>query len=56
MEALERGAGMRALDMGCGQVEWVRAFVDMGAAPQDVAGVDLRQNAIEEGRKGEGGV
>lgn len=44
-------AGLRILDVGCGEGRLVRAFLDMGASPEDVAGIDIRANAIEEGRR-----
>ncbi len=44
-------AGLRILDVGCGEGRLVRAFLDMGASPRDVVGVDIRANAIEESRR-----
>jgi ubiquinone/menaquinone biosynthesis C-methylase UbiE len=39
---------LRILDVGCGQGRLLRACLDMGASPQNLSGVDVRSNAIEE--------
>jgi 2-polyprenyl-3-methyl-5-hydroxy-6-metoxy-1,4-benzoquinol methylase len=44
-------AGMKILDVGCGQGRMLRACLDMGASPQQLAGVDLRAKAIDEARR-----
>jgi ubiquinone/menaquinone biosynthesis C-methylase UbiE len=44
-------AGLKILDVGCGQGRLLRACLDMGASAPDLAGVDLRVNAIEEANR-----
>ncbi len=64
MQELERGIlallerwGRRALDkqrileIGCGGGYWVREFVKWGARPENLAGVDLLPDRIEEAKR-----
>jgi len=44
-------AGLKILDVGCGQGRFLRACLDMGASPQNLVGVDLHSAAIEEARR-----
>jgi SAM-dependent methyltransferase len=44
-------ANLKILDVGCGSGRMVRACLDLGAAPQNVIGVDLQPNRIEEARR-----
>jgi ubiquinone/menaquinone biosynthesis C-methylase UbiE len=41
----------RILDVGCGTGVWLRAFVEWGATPRRLAGVDLQQQRIAEARR-----
>jgi ubiquinone/menaquinone biosynthesis C-methylase UbiE len=44
-------AGLRILDVGCGEGRLLRACIDMGASPESLSGVDVRSNAIDEARR-----
>jgi len=44
-------AGWKILDVGCGQGRFLRACLDMGSSAEDLFGVDLRSNAIEEANR-----
>jgi SAM-dependent methyltransferase len=44
-------SGLRILDVGCGNGRMVRACLDMGATPDQVTGIDLQENRIEEARR-----
>jgi ubiquinone/menaquinone biosynthesis C-methylase UbiE len=37
---------MRILDLGCGEGNQLRQFVQWGATPANLAGIDLRENAV----------
>lgn len=39
------------LDVGCGKGFWLRQLVQWGANPQNLFGVDLRQEVIQEGKE-----
>ena len=43
-------ADLRVMDVGCGTGTWLRRFALHGAAPQRLAGMDLRGDAIEQAR------
>ena len=43
-------ADLRVLDVGCGTGSWLRRFAMYGAAPERLAGIDLRGDAIEQAR------
>lgn len=43
--------GKRVLDVGCGTGRAVRAFVDWGADPAQVCGIDIMPPSIEAGRR-----
>jgi SAM-dependent methyltransferase len=43
-------SGLRILDVGCGSGRQTRSFVDMGARPDDVVGIDISADAIETAR------
>jgi ubiquinone/menaquinone biosynthesis C-methylase UbiE len=38
--------GSRLLEIGCGSGHWLREFIKWGVCPQDVTGIDLRQEVI----------
>jgi SAM-dependent methyltransferase len=40
----------RVLDLGCGEGGMLRRFTEWGAAPARLAGIDVRQDAIEQAR------
>lgn len=40
----------KILDMGCGSGRWLRAFVNWGARPQNLFGIDLIRERVEEAR------
>jgi SAM-dependent methyltransferase len=42
--------GLRILDLGCGTGRHLRQFLDMGAAPAYVAGVDLDETSLRKAR------
>jgi SAM-dependent methyltransferase len=44
-------AGARVLDVGCGEGRWLSRFVQWGAAPRNVAGVDLLPERIAAARE-----
>jgi SAM-dependent methyltransferase len=44
-------ADLKILDVGCGRGRMVRACLDLGAAPENVTGVDLQMNRIEDARR-----
>lgn len=39
-------AGKRVLEIGCGAGYWLRQFIQWGANPSDITGIDLRQEVI----------
>lgn len=39
-------AGLSVLEVGCGGGYWLREFIKWGAAPTDITGVDLREEAL----------
>jgi SAM-dependent methyltransferase len=56
MATLMRGAGFldlrrqRVLDVGCGRGRQLRSFVDAGARPEDLAGIDIHEPSIQVAR------
>jgi ubiquinone/menaquinone biosynthesis C-methylase UbiE len=42
---------LKALDVGCGSGDLVRFFASLGAAPQNLYGVDLMEHRIENARE-----
>jgi SAM-dependent methyltransferase len=44
-------ADLKILDVGCGSGRMIRACLDLGAAPENVIGVDLQATRIEEARR-----
>ena len=48
VESLE---GKRILEIGCGTGYWLRAFLQWGAHPENVFGIDLLPERIEQARK-----
>jgi ubiquinone/menaquinone biosynthesis C-methylase UbiE len=40
----------RILEIGCGRGQWLSVFEDFGAAPQDLAGVDLDDRRLADAR------
>ncbi|SRR5712691_573593 len=42
--------GRRIADIGCGSGKWLVEFLQWGAAPQDLAGIDLVADCIAEAR------
>jgi ubiquinone/menaquinone biosynthesis C-methylase UbiE len=44
-------AGKRILEVGCGSGRWLRQFIQWGAAPEDLAGVDLLPERIVQAHK-----
>lgn len=49
-EGIRSLAGRRILDIGCGSGFWLRRFASYGAATDGLAGIDLHEAAIDEGR------
>lgn len=43
--------GRRALDVGCGKGNWLVEFVQWGARPEDVSGIDLIEDRVEAARR-----
>jgi ubiquinone/menaquinone biosynthesis C-methylase UbiE len=43
--------GKRVLEIGCGTGYWLRAFLQWGALPENVFGIDLLPERIEQARK-----
>jgi len=48
VESLE---GTRILEVGCGEGYWLRQFINWGARPQNIMGVDLLSERVAEARK-----
>jgi len=44
-------AQARVLEVGCGAGFWLRQFVQWGAEPSNLCGIDLLQDRVDEGRK-----
>lgn len=42
--------GMRVLDVGCGRGSWLLEFVQCGASPSDVFGIDLVEQRVQAAR------
>jgi ubiquinone/menaquinone biosynthesis C-methylase UbiE len=42
---------MRILDVGCGGGGMLRDFIQWGAQPENIAGIDIRPNSIAEARR-----
>jgi ubiquinone/menaquinone biosynthesis C-methylase UbiE len=42
--------GRRILDLGCGTAPWLRMFVQWGADPSDLAGIDLQTGRVVAAR------
>jgi SAM-dependent methyltransferase len=42
---------LRILDVGCGDGNMLRQFVQWGAEPANLAGIDLRPDAVEQARR-----
>jgi len=42
---------LRILDVGCGEGRMLRQFVDWGALPENIAGVDLSEERVEKARR-----
>src|SRR6266403_538832 len=40
--------GRKILEVGCGYGHWLRCFVDWGAEPGDIHGIDLLEDRIAE--------
>lgn len=43
-------SSMRVLEVGCGNGYWLRKFIQWGAHPQNLAGIDLLEDSIAEAR------
>ena len=43
--------GKSILDIGCGGGHWIREFVKLGAPPETLVGIDLRDSPIEAARR-----
>ena len=41
-------SGQRILDVGCGAGEWLRSFIQWGAMPENLVGIDLLPNRVDE--------
>ena len=50
-EGVSSLAGIRILDVGCGRGDSMRQFVEHGAAPEDLHGIDLLNDRIEAARR-----
>jgi SAM-dependent methyltransferase len=44
-------ASLKLLDVGCGRGRMLRACLDLGASPENLIGVDLLSNRVEEARR-----
>jgi ubiquinone/menaquinone biosynthesis C-methylase UbiE len=44
-------ANRKILEVGCGHGHWLRQFIQWGARPENIFGVDLLPDRIETGRK-----
>src|SRR5437660_207152 len=55
--ALLRGRGLtplkgkRILEIGCGRGHWLREFTKWGACPEDVVGLDVLPEPVQEGKR-----
>lgn len=47
----ERLQDKKILEIGCGEGQWLRQFVKWGATPQNVAGIDVLQNRVNQARQ-----
>lgn len=45
-------AGKRLLEIGCGSGHWLREFIKWGVLPTDLAGIDLRPEALALAARG----
>jgi ubiquinone/menaquinone biosynthesis C-methylase UbiE len=43
--------GKKILEIGCGSGHWLRAFLQWGAVPENLFGIDLLPGRIEEARR-----
>lgn len=41
----------KVLEVGCGTGQWLRAFIQWGASPENLYGVELLEERIDEGRR-----
>lgn len=41
----------KILEIGCGRGYWLRSFIQWGAKPEDLTGIDLLENRIGQARK-----
>lgn len=51
-----RIAGLRVLDVGCGNGRSTRMYLDFGLGPEQLTGIDLRGDAIEAARRSHPGI
>jgi ubiquinone/menaquinone biosynthesis C-methylase UbiE len=51
-QGVARLGPLRVLEIGCGSGRWLRQFVQWGADPRNVAGVDVLHDRVERARAG----
>ena len=51
IEILAPKPGERILDVGCGRGFWLRQFIQWGAKPENLFGIDLLEERIQEGKQ-----